>query len=228
MGRLVRLQRWLCSCCQPSRRNGLCGHQLGGIGWRCDLVSPRLQTREEVVNCWLLLWCHRWPCCYHPMLRIRSCMVCSRLRCPRCSRLQLWNQVEVRVRYRRRTRYFRRPLHWRLGWQPLHRIFCCVSFSDLSYLLAANSWSSDYIVHLDGFSEISGGWLNQHWIQLAYQLADSVSGFAYSFGGSCAILFVMNIIPGLSLRATEEEELLGIDDAEIGEFAVCSTPSSSQ
>jgi ammonium transporter, Amt family len=95
-------------------------------------------------------------------------------------------------------------------------------------LLAANSWSSDYIVHLDGFSEISGGWLNQHWIQLAYQLADSVSGFAYSFGGSCAILFVMNIIPGLSLRATEEEELLGIDDAEIGEFAVCSTPSSSQ
>jgi len=85
--------------------------------------------------------------------------------------------------------------------------------------LCTGFFAADYIVHLDGFSEISGGWLNQHWIQLAYQLADSVSGFAYSFGGSCAILFVMNIIPGLSLRATEEEELLGIDDAEIGEFA---------
>lgn len=29
----------------------------------------------------------------------------------------------------------------------------------------------------------------------------------------------MNLIPGLSLRATEEAELMGIDEAEIGEFA---------
>lgn len=79
---------------------------------------------------------------------------------------------------------------------------------------------SDYVAHLDGFSEIDGGWLNRHWIQLAYQLADSVSGFAYSFGGSCIILFLMNLIPGLGLRASEEAEVLGMDDAEIGEFAV--------
>jgi len=79
--------------------------------------------------------------------------------------------------------------------------------------------TSDYIAHLDGFTVIDGGWLNRHWIQLAYQLADSVSGFALSFGGSCIILFVMNLIPGLKLRATEEAEVLGMDDAEIGEFA---------
>ena len=79
---------------------------------------------------------------------------------------------------------------------------------------------SDYIAHLDGFTEIPGGWLNRHWIQLAYQLADSVSGFAYSFGGSCIILFIMNLIPGLGLRTSEEAEVLGMDDAEIGEFAV--------
>lgn len=30
----------------------------------------------------------------------------------------------------------------------------------------------------------------------------------------------MNLIPGLSLRAPEEDEIMGIDDAEIGEFAV--------
>lgn len=29
----------------------------------------------------------------------------------------------------------------------------------------------------------------------------------------------MNLIPGLSLRATEEAEIYGIDEAEIGEFA---------
>ena len=64
------------------------------------------------------------------------------------------------------------------------------------------------------------GAINGHWIQLAYQLADSVSGFAYSFGGSCIILFVLNWIPGFHLRLSEEDELMGADDAEIGEFAV--------
>ena len=43
---------------------------------------------------------------------------------------------------------------------------------------------------------------------------------AYSFFGSCIILFIINMIPGLSLRVPEEDEVLGIDDAEIGEFAV--------
>jgi Amt family ammonium transporter len=80
-------------------------------------------------------------------------------------------------------------------------------------------FAADYIAHLDGFSEIPGGWLNHHWVQLGYQLADSVSGGIYSFGGTCIILFVMNLIPGLSLRVSEEAEILGIDDAEIGEFA---------
>lgn len=80
---------------------------------------------------------------------------------------------------------------------------------------------SDYVAHLDGYTIIPGGWLNGHYIQLAYQLADSVSGFTYSFGGTCIILAIMNLIPGLSLRATDNAERGGIDDAEIGEFAVC-------
>lgn len=80
-------------------------------------------------------------------------------------------------------------------------------------------FAADYIAHLDGFSIIKGGWVNQHWIQLAYQLADSVCGGCYSFFGTCIILFLLNLIPGLQLRATEEAEILGIDDAEIGEFA---------
>jgi hypothetical protein len=90
----------------------------------------------------------------------------------------------------------------------------------MSTLGVSNEKCSDYIAHLDGVTVIKGGWLNHHWIQMGYQLADSFSGFAYSFGGSCIILFIINLIPGLNLRATEENEILGIDDAEIGEFAV--------
>jgi Amt family ammonium transporter len=61
--------------------------------------------------------------------------------------------------------------------------------------------------------------LNGNYIQLAYQLADCVSGFSYSFFGTCIILFLMNLVPGLSLRVTEEEELAGLDDSQLGEFA---------
>ena len=64
---------------------------------------------------------------------------------------------------------------------------------------------------------------------MGYQLADSVTGGAYSFVGTCIILGCIDGIgkffPVLKLRATEEEEILGIDDVEIGEFAVSSNSS---
>ncbi|KAK5112801.1 ammonium transporter Amt1 [Meristemomyces frigidus] len=89
--------------------------------------------------------------------------------------------------------------------------------------LLTGFFAADYIAHLDGFTVIQGGWLNHHWIQLAYQLCDSVSGFAYSFVVTCIILsclsFLGRYIPALRLRASKEEEELGIDDVEIGEFA---------
>ncbi|KAK9780467.1 hypothetical protein AB5N19_03791 [Seiridium cardinale] len=80
-------------------------------------------------------------------------------------------------------------------------------------------FAADYIAHLDGFSEIPGGWVNHNWVQLGYQIADSVAGFSYSFVMTCVILFLMNFIPGLSLRVPIEEEELGLDDGQLGEFA---------
>ncbi|KAI2474708.1 Ammonium transporter [Pyrenophora tritici-repentis] len=82
---------------------------------------------------------------------------------------------------------------------------------------------SDYIAHLDGYTVITGGFLNHHWMQMAYQLADSFTGGTYSFLGTCLILgildFIGKFIPAFRLRASEEEEAAGIDDVEIGEFA---------
>lgn len=51
------------------------------------------------------------------------------------------------------------------------------------------------------------------------QLADSASGMAYSFVMTTIILWIMHFIPGMRMRVTEEEEIMGIDDAEMGEFA---------
>ncbi|KAE8394248.1 ammonium transporter AmtB-like domain-containing protein [Aspergillus alliaceus] len=98
-------------------------------------------------------------------------------------------------------------------------IFAVHGIGGLVGNLLTGLFAANYIAHLDGSTNIDGGWINHNYIQLAYQLADSVSGMAYSFFGSCIILFIINLIPGLSLRATEEDEIMGIDDAEIGEFA---------
>ncbi|KAF2745560.1 ammonium transporter-like protein [Sporormia fimetaria CBS 119925] len=84
-------------------------------------------------------------------------------------------------------------------------------------------FAADYIAHLDGYTVIRGGWLNHNWIQLGYQVADSVAGGAYSFVVTCLILAALDgvgkFLPVFKLRASEEEEVLGIDDVEIGEFA---------
>ena len=96
------------------------------------------------------------------------------------------------------------------------------------------------VAGFDGITVINGGWLDHNYIQLGYQIADSVAGMSYSFvltvrsilsplrhwvaadilcSLQTIILWIMHFIPGLRLRASEEAEILGIDDAEMGEFA---------
>lgn len=75
------------------------------------------------------------------------------------------------------------------------------------------------IAALDGITTINGGWLDGHWIQLGYQLADSLSGSSYSFVVTYIILTIMNKIPGLELRSDHDAELKGLDEAEMGELA---------
>lgn len=82
-------------------------------------------------------------------------------------------------------------------------------------------FAADYIIGLDGVSTglINGGWLNHNWKQLYIQLAYVVACTAYSFVVSALIAGLVNLVPGLHLRASEEAELLGMDDDQLGEFA---------
>lgn len=80
-------------------------------------------------------------------------------------------------------------------------------------------FAADYIVATDPAAAPSdGGWLNHHWVQLGYQLAANVSIDAWSFVITSLLLLIMNRIPFLKIRLSEEEELLGTDAAQIGEF----------
>ena len=82
-------------------------------------------------------------------------------------------------------------------------------------------FADDSIVGLDGVNTGSGdgGWVIHNYKQLYIQIAYIVATCAYSFVVSAIIAFIINAIPGLNLRASEEAELLGMDDDQLGEFA---------
>jgi len=88
-------------------------------------------------------------------------------------------------------------------------------------LLANAIFGAQYIVGLDGVNVGLGpvGWIEHHWKQLYIQVAYIVACTAYAFVVSAIIAFAINKIPGLHLRASEEAELLGMDDDQLGEFA---------
>ncbi|KAG1455716.1 hypothetical protein G6F46_001694 [Rhizopus delemar] len=75
------------------------------------------------------------------------------------------------------------------------------------------------IAALDGSTAILGGWMNRNWIQVGLQLVDVLVVAAWSFIVTYGILFLMNLIPGLSVRVDSESEIQGLDVAEIGEIA---------
>jgi ammonium transporter, Amt family len=52
------------------------------------------------------------------------------------------------------------------------------------------------VAGFDGITEIPGGWLDHHYIQLGYQVADSMSGLGYSF-----VMTVRPLSPASFLRS---------------------------
>lgn len=88
-------------------------------------------------------------------------------------------------------------------------------------LLFNSFFAADYIIGLDGVNTgvINGGWLNHNYKQLYIQVAYICACTGYAFVMSAIIALAINFIPGLHLRASEEAELLGMDDDQLGEFA---------
>ncbi|KAI9896819.1 hypothetical protein N3K66_007841 [Trichothecium roseum] len=80
-------------------------------------------------------------------------------------------------------------------------------------------FAASWIAKLDGAEWPPLGWVERHWAQVGYQLAGTLAAFAWSFALTCLILFLLNLVPGLSLRASPAEEELGMDDVQLGEFA---------
>lgn len=89
-------------------------------------------------------------------------------------------------------------------------------------------FGSDAVIGLDGVNvglenpttgTNQGGWVIHNYRQLYIQIAFIVASSAYTFVVSALIAYIIDKIPGLKLRASEEAELLGMDDDQLGEFA---------
>lgn len=88
-------------------------------------------------------------------------------------------------------------------------------------LMANALFSATYIIGLDGVNTgiITGGWINHNYRQFYVQLAYILAATGWAFTMSLILAYGINYIPGLHLRASEEAELLGMDDDQLGEFA---------
>ncbi|KAF9524359.1 ammonium transporter [Crepidotus variabilis] len=114
---------------------------------------------------------------------------------------------------------FATQLKFIFGYDDTLDIFASHAVGGVVGNLLTGLFAQSSVASFDGSAPIAGGWLDHHYIQLAYQLADSCAGLSYSFVMTTIILWIMHFIPGLRLRASEQAEILGIDDAEMGEFA---------
>jgi len=114
---------------------------------------------------------------------------------------------------------FATQLKFLFGYDDALDIFATHALGGVVGNILTGIFAQSSVAGFDGYTHIQGGWLDHHYIQLGYQLADSTAGMSYSFVMTTIILWIMHYIPGLSLRASEEAEILGIDDAEMGEFA---------
>ncbi|KAK3385285.1 ammonium transporter AmtB-like domain-containing protein [Podospora didyma] len=79
--------------------------------------------------------------------------------------------------------------------------------------LLTGLFAAQWVPALDGVSGTAydGGWWDRNWRQLGLQFAGATTCAAWSFFVSCLLLFVINKIPGLHLRASEEHEIRGLD-----------------
>ncbi|BGP26862.1 ammonium transmembrane transporter [Rhodotorula toruloides] len=73
------------------------------------------------------------------------------------------------------------------------------------------------VVDFDGYTVIPGGWINHHYVQLGWQLASATSILAYTAVVTYILIFIVDHIPGLKVRCSEDDEIIGMDESQTGE-----------
>ncbi|ONH67281.1 Ammonium transporter 3 [Cyberlindnera fabianii] len=80
-------------------------------------------------------------------------------------------------------------------------------------------FGSPRIAGMDGATEIEGGWIFHHWVQMGYQLAAICAIVGWTVVGTISLCYIINFIPGLKMRVSEEAEEMGLDLYDMAEAA---------
>ncbi|KAG8963048.1 hypothetical protein FRC03_003483 [Tulasnella sp. 419] len=114
--------------------------------------------------------------------------------------------------------YATKVKHW-LQVDDALDLFAEHGLSGMIGLIFNGIFAADYIISLDSQNAgVKGGWIKHNWKQLYIQIAYVAACSGYVFVVTAIICKVLDIIPGLSLRGSEEAEIVGIDEWDIGEF----------
>nr|ODN88315.1 amt family ammonium transporter [Cryptococcus depauperatus CBS 7841] len=97
-------------------------------------------------------------------------------------------------------------------------IFAVHSLAGVVGVVMTGLFTQSSVAANDGFANIGGGWLDHNYVQLGKQIAWACVGMAWTFVVTYAIMFFINLIPGCHFRATEEAEIVGMDEVELGEY----------
>lgn len=71
------------------------------------------------------------------------------------------------------------------------------------------------LVALDGVTSVSGGWINHNYKQLYIQFAYICAAVGYTFVVTALLAKTLDMIPFFHLRASPEDEALGMDDTQV-------------
>lgn len=77
-------------------------------------------------------------------------------------------------------------------------------------------FGSTDIIAMDGVNVgIEAGWVDKNWKAMYKQIAFIAASCAYTFVMTALIAKGIDLIPGLQLRASPENEILGIDETDV-------------
>jgi len=97
-------------------------------------------------------------------------------------------------------------------------VFAIHGVGGLTGSILTGIFADSWVFGLDG-GDAPGGWINQRWELVGYQLSGILAIGSWSFTVSYIILTIMDHIPGIGLRVKPEEESIGTDLALMGEIA---------
>lgn len=80
-------------------------------------------------------------------------------------------------------------------------------------------FADNELIALDGVNtSVPGGWTKHNWKQMYIQIAYIGATVGYTFVVTALLAKGLDMIPYFSLRSSVEDEALGMDDTQIGEF----------